>query len=242
MSNNADHPMTPPPTEGASPSNLKQKRPQEEPKKNSTSGTKKKKARVSKIQQPKKQKRPSDWHLRKVEVPDGAKETKLALELHIRVLWRLSNQNAIPPKVTNDVKAPFARTVAILGLEHWAPDILSTDPDSSYNLLHEHIALTTFEQVSGAFAYSHMGINLSFIHDFSLLRKFYRSFVYAYIYVYMDHTDIICLEYHWHAPCVLMTPPLPLLQIVEFLLADTLHVDRCRVLAGSYRLPDSLRR
>ncbi|KAF9456206.1 hypothetical protein BDZ94DRAFT_421557 [Collybia nuda] len=56
----------------------------------------------------------------------------------------------------------------------------------------------------------------------------------------MDHTDIICLEYHWHTPYVLMTPPLPLLQLVEFLLADTLHVDCCRVLVGSCRLPDSL--
>lgn len=74
------------------------------------------------------------------------------------------------------------RTVASLGLKRWAPDVLSGDPESLYNLLHEHIALTTFEQVSGAFGYSHMGINLSFVHNFPLMRKFYRSFVFSYIH------------------------------------------------------------
>ena len=61
------------------------------------------------------------------------------------------------------------RTVAVLGLEEWAPDILSCDPDSMYNLLHEHIALITFKQVSGAFGYSHMWLDLSLIHDFPLM-------------------------------------------------------------------------
>lgn len=166
----------------------------------------------------------------------------MALELHLRTAWHLPNQNAIPPKVTEDDKAPFEqrfssvsqmkstvtssleqnsgnlhdveakvttflsslpegstisnnikrisrchlltifRTVAILGLERWAPDILSGDPESMYNLLHEHIALKTFEQVSAAYGYSHMGINLSHIRDFPLMRKLYRSFVYSYMH------------------------------------------------------------
>lgn len=53
------------------------------------------------------------------------------------------------------------RTVASFGLVRWAPDILSNDPDSMYNLLHEHIALITFEQVATAYGYSHIGINRS---------------------------------------------------------------------------------
>jgi len=61
------------------------------------------------------------------------------------------------------------RTVAILGLEQWAPDILSCDPDSMYNLLHEHITLITFKQVSRTFGYSHMGLDLSLIHNFPLM-------------------------------------------------------------------------
>ena len=74
------------------------------------------------------------------------------------------------------------RTVACLGLEKWAPDILSGDPESMYNLLHEHIALKTFEQVSSAYGYSHMGANLSCVHDFALMHKLYRSFVFSYMY------------------------------------------------------------
>ena len=74
------------------------------------------------------------------------------------------------------------RTVAILILEQWAPDVLSCDPDSMYNLLHEHIALIMFEQVSSAFGYSHMGLDLSLLHDFPLMRKLYRSFVFNYMY------------------------------------------------------------
>ena len=35
-----------------------------------------------------------------------------------------------------------------------------------YNLLHEHIALVTFEQVTAGFGYSHLGIDLSLIHNF----------------------------------------------------------------------------
>lgn len=74
------------------------------------------------------------------------------------------------------------RTVACSGLNHWAPDVLGGDPESMYNLLHEHIALTTFEQVVSAFGYSHMGINLSFITNFSLLRRLYRNFVFSYMF------------------------------------------------------------
>lgn len=73
------------------------------------------------------------------------------------------------------------RMVACFGLQHWAPDILSDDPESMYNLLHEYIALTTFEQVAGHFGYIFTGINLSYIHDFSLMRRLYRNFVFSYM-------------------------------------------------------------
>jgi hypothetical protein len=74
------------------------------------------------------------------------------------------------------------RTVAFFGLARWAPDLLSGNPDSIYNLLHEHIALITFEQVASAYGYSHVGINLQFVQDFVVLRKFYRNFVYSHMY------------------------------------------------------------
>ena len=40
------------------------------------------------------------------------------------------------------------RTVSFFGFARWAPGVLSQDPNSMSNLLHEHIALLTFEQVA----------------------------------------------------------------------------------------------
>ena len=74
------------------------------------------------------------------------------------------------------------RTVSFFGLARWAPDVLSQDPNSMYNLLHEHIALVTFEQVAAGFGYSHLGIDLSLIRNFVLMRKLYRNFVYSYMH------------------------------------------------------------
>ena len=164
------------------------------------------------------------------------------MEVHLRALWLLPHQNALPPAVSSGDLTKYAkrygseaevrssvkdylaqnadnindaplqlvalevllketsirskniqripekhrllmfRTVACSGLDRWAPDVLGGDPESMYNLLHEHIALTTFEQVASAFGYSHMGINLSFITNFSLLHRLYRSFVFSYMF------------------------------------------------------------
>jgi hypothetical protein len=164
-----------------------------------------------------------------------------ALQLHIRALWCLPHQNAIPPVISDDDRAAYAgrfvneaqvkssvqdslhrnstyinaaetrlnnlynslsdnsiisnnirriskpqllfvfRTVACSGLPCWAPDVQSMDPDSIYNLLHEYIAVNTFQQVAISHGYDHMGINRELINDFPMLRKFYRSFVYSYI-------------------------------------------------------------
>jgi hypothetical protein len=74
------------------------------------------------------------------------------------------------------------RLVACLGLQQWAPDVLGNDPESMYNLLHEHIALKIFEQVLGAFGYSHIGMKLSCINNFALMHKLYRTFVFSYMH------------------------------------------------------------
>ena len=66
------------------------------------------------------------------------------------------------------------RTISFFGLACWAPDVLSQDPNSMYNLLHEHIALVTFEQVAAGFGY--------FIRNFVLMRKLYHNFIYSYMH------------------------------------------------------------
>jgi len=73
------------------------------------------------------------------------------------------------------------RSISFFGLARWAPDVLGGDPESMYNILHEQIALMTFQQVAGAFGYSHIGINLQLVQNFVILHKFYRNFVYAYM-------------------------------------------------------------
>ena len=73
------------------------------------------------------------------------------------------------------------RSISFFGLTRWAPDVLGGDPESMYNILHEQIALTTFQQVAAAFGYSHIGINLQLVQNFVILRKFYRNFVFAHM-------------------------------------------------------------
>lgn len=73
------------------------------------------------------------------------------------------------------------RSIIQLGLTKWAPDILEGNPDSMYNLLHEHIALKTFEQVSIAHGYAHLSVNLAMLTNFGLLRRLYRSFVFSHM-------------------------------------------------------------
>ena len=68
--------------------------------------------------------------------------------------------------------------VATLGLPRWNPDILSTDPNSMYNILHEQLAIQTFQNVMIAHGYAHFGINHGKM-KLSLLKQFYHSFVYG---------------------------------------------------------------
>ncbi|KAG6913893.1 hypothetical protein DXG01_003672 [Tephrocybe rancida] len=69
------------------------------------------------------------------------------------------------------------RAVAVLGLSRWAPDVLSKDPESKYNILHEDLALRTFQRVAAGQGYSHMGINLGIVHNEQLIYMF--SYMYA---------------------------------------------------------------
>ena len=69
-------------------------------------------------------------------------------------------------------------TVATLGLLRWNPDILSTNPNSMYNILHEQLALQTFQNVVISHGYAHFGINHRKM-KLLLLKQFYRSFVYG---------------------------------------------------------------
>ncbi|KAF8905482.1 hypothetical protein CPB84DRAFT_1844893 [Gymnopilus junonius] len=90
-----------------------------------------------------KEKKASDWHLTKKEVPWETKVTKSQGYLFSKQ-QNIRNLGRIPEPL---LLYAF-RVVASFGLPHWALDVLSQDPDSMYNLLHEYIALNTFEQLA----------------------------------------------------------------------------------------------
>ncbi|KAK7017570.1 hypothetical protein R3P38DRAFT_3274706 [Favolaschia claudopus] len=71
-------------------------------------------------------------------------------------------------------------TIARAGLDRWAPDLFGP-PESSYNVLHKQIALSTFQSVAKSFGYTHMKVNLNNLLSFNLLSKLYDSFVYNYM-------------------------------------------------------------
>jgi len=65
--------------------------------------------------------------------------------------------------------------VATLRLPRWNPNVLATDPNSMYNILHEQLALQTFQNVVISRGYAHFDGKMKL----SLLKQFYRSFVYG---------------------------------------------------------------
>ncbi len=106
-------------------------------------------------------------------------------EIHANNLRELFQIGSIISDNISQTARPFHllmfRTVAAAGLRRWAPDVLRASPDSMYNLLHEHLALSTFEQVSNAYGYSHIGHDMSLVKDFPLMRKLYRNFVFSFM-------------------------------------------------------------
>ena len=69
-------------------------------------------------------------------------------------------------------------TVATLGLSCWNPDIMSTNPNSMYNILHKQLVIQTFQHIVISHGYAHFGIN----HEqmkMSLLKQLYHSFFYS---------------------------------------------------------------
>ncbi|KAJ7855451.1 hypothetical protein B0H14DRAFT_3448980 [Mycena olivaceomarginata] len=69
--------------------------------------------------------------------------------------------------------------VATVGLHVFAPDVFG-NPESLYNLAHEHVAIHSFRTIASLFAYSSIyRVDLSLIKDDHFLQRFYRSFIYG---------------------------------------------------------------
>ncbi|KAJ7321338.1 hypothetical protein DFH08DRAFT_713015, partial [Mycena albidolilacea] len=71
--------------------------------------------------------------------------------------------------------------IANVGLHVFVPDVFG-NPESLYNLAHEHVAIHSFRTIASLFAYSSIyRVDLSLIKDDHLLRRFYRSFIYGHM-------------------------------------------------------------
>src|SRR5713101_8354202 len=68
--------------------------------------------------------------------------------------------------------------VVTLGLSSWNPDVMSTNPNSMYNILHEQLAIQTFQHIVISHGYAHFGINHRKMRVL-LLKQLYCNFVYG---------------------------------------------------------------
>ncbi|KAJ6632491.1 hypothetical protein B0H10DRAFT_1760682, partial [Mycena sp. CBHHK59/15] len=67
------------------------------------------------------------------------------------------------------------------GLLEWRPDIINGTPGTLYNVMHEVIALKTFQTAAIAGGYIRLSPNLTRLNDMTLLRKFYQSYLFHYL-------------------------------------------------------------
>ncbi|KAJ3830991.1 hypothetical protein F5878DRAFT_679157, partial [Lentinula raphanica] len=72
-------------------------------------------------------------------------------------------------------------SVAAIGLELWNPDVAGGSPESLYNSVHEHIAITTFQVLLSAFAYRTFAPDMSLAKNYVRCQDIYRHFVFHYI-------------------------------------------------------------
>jgi hypothetical protein len=84
-------------------------------------------------------------------------------------------------RVGEDHLRSIFNTVANAALPYFAPDVFG-NPESMYNLAHEHIAIHSFRAAATLFAYSSIyRVTLSYVQDQHLLQRFYRSFIYGHM-------------------------------------------------------------
>ncbi|KAF9043558.1 hypothetical protein BDZ89DRAFT_1008945 [Hymenopellis radicata] len=84
-------------------------------------------------------------------------------------------------RVEEDFLSIIFGTLERCGLQQWAPDIRAGTPNSMYNSLHEHIALSTFKTVTIAHAYIFLKPNPAYLKKHNFLQQLYRNFVFSYL-------------------------------------------------------------
>ena len=117
---------------------------------------------------------------------------KMNLKVIDNVLEKVTKfHNSLPDETSSTISSNIQRIpedhllymhgmVATLRLLCCNPNVMSTNPNSMYNILHKQLAIQTFQHVMISHGYAHFGIN----HEqmkMSLLKQLYRSFVYGWM-------------------------------------------------------------
>lgn len=125
-----------------------------------------------------------DAHLARI-LADSIPPSQAVYE-HIAAFLRTAY--ATPSQISKDAKrvgddhlrAMFS-AVANAGFHSFLPDVFG-NPESMYNLAHEHVAIHSFRGVATRFAYSALfRVDLSLLKDDHLIQRFYRSFVFGHL-------------------------------------------------------------
>lgn len=70
--------------------------------------------------------------------------------------------------------------VGAAGLNRFAPDVMGS-ADSMYNLVHEQVAIRSFQLVAARGGYSFMQCNIALTKNKALLAQMYRNFEFSYL-------------------------------------------------------------
>ncbi|KAJ6589314.1 hypothetical protein B0H19DRAFT_1058339 [Mycena capillaripes] len=72
----------------------------------------------------------------------------------------------------------FFAAVTRAGLKAFHPDVFGPT-HSTYNLLHRHLAVSTFQTIAGWYGYTALNVSLTVTQDYHLLSDFYDNFMYG---------------------------------------------------------------
>ncbi|KAJ7898223.1 hypothetical protein B0H14DRAFT_3573560 [Mycena olivaceomarginata] len=72
----------------------------------------------------------------------------------------------------------FFAAVTQAGLKAFHPDVFGPT-HSTYNLLHWHLAVSTFQTIAGWYGYTALNVSLTVTQDYHLLSDFYDNFMYG---------------------------------------------------------------
>lgn len=113
----------------------------------------------------------------------ASKDTlKAVAEIKARAMLGHSQIEKAIARIDDNAFACLLESIGRLGLTKFAPNFASNDRNSDYNMVHERIALATFNTMAYSNAYPPEQVRYqAYFQDKKLLQKLYREYVFDYI-------------------------------------------------------------